>query len=296
MKRKFKGITIPYLYYDKDSNYTFYIYKNKEYTDLNKLFTNFVGFYLTYHFMLSDQEYEVHNLSEVLDYLLKNPDTFSIPKKYKKEYSLDEYNYIIELQDRILNKLLKIDDKENYQSKFSLKNIQNPKLYHFTKTIQDKYKNIIVPKKIRSDIYHHYYYVVAGNAYQDIYHALNEVYSNSLYYQFGGTKNENNRTHLHSHSFEDLIKLIFSSSTRFKIHVFQQKYYSEQELKFLTILADKLKELNFTSIERDYKYLDPEEYFYLKDNKKFISLLIYNLKYNKYEKEYQKAVLESHKI
>ncbi len=296
MKRKLKGITIPYLYYDKSKNYTYYIYKDKEYTNLDKLFTDFVGSYLTYHFNINEKTHEVHNLSEVLEALLKNKKSFSIPKNYKEEYSKEEYAYITKLQDRLLNEKLKIENNQLYEHKFTIKNIFEYRLFKFTKEIFEKYKKIAIPKKIHSNIFNHDYYVVAGSAYESIYHALDEVFDDSLYYQFGGTKKENNRSHFHSHNFDDLISLIFERSSKFKIHVFQQEFYSKQELEFLNKLADKLKKMKFHSVERNIDELDYEEYFYLKDNKKYLSLLIHNIRFYKEEKKYRNDVLNSHKI
>ncbi len=296
MKRKLKGITVPYLYYNKKKNYTCYIYNDKEYFDLNELFTDFLGSYLTYHYNIKDKTYEVHNLSEVLENLIKNKKTFSIPNKYKDEYSKEEFKYIKNLQDKLLNEKLKIENNQLFEHKFTIKNIREYRLFKFTKDIFDKYKKVSIPKKIHSDIYNHNYYVVAGNAYESIYHALDEVFNDSLYYQFGGTKNENNRSHFHSHSFDDLISLIFDRSNKFKIHVFQQQYYSKQELEFLNKLADKLKRMKFHSIERNIDEIEFEEYFYLKDNKKYLSLLIHNIRFYKEDKKFREKVLESHKI
>lgn len=296
MKRSLRGITVPYSYYNKKKNYTCYIYNDKEYTDLNELFNDFIGTYLTYHFNIKDKTYEVHNLSEVLEYLLKNNKDFSIPKKYKKEYSQDEYEYITNLQEKLQNEKLKIENNQLFEQKFSLKDLMQYRLYKFTKGVFEKYKKVAIPKKVHSEIYDRNYYVVAGNAYESIYHALEEVFNDSLYYQFGGTKSENNRSHFHSHSFDDLISLIFESSSKFKIHVFQQQYYSEQELLFLNKLADKLRKMKFHSVERKIDQLESDEYIYLKDNKKYLSLLIHNIKFYNEDRRYHKEVLESHKI
>lgn len=296
MKRNLRGITIPYFYYNKKKNYTCYIYKDQEYTDLSKLFTDFLGTYLTYHFNINDKTYEVHNLSEVLENLLKNKKNFSIPDKYKKEYSTEEFKYIKNLQDKLINEKLKIENNQIFEHNFTIKSLKEYRLYKFTKEVFEKYKKVSVPKKIHSDIYNHDYYVVAGNAYESIYHALDEVFNDSLYYQFGGTKNENNRSHFHSHSFDDLISLIFEKSSKFKIHIFQQQFYSKQELDFLNKLAEKLKKMKFHSVERNIDELEYEEYFYLKDNKKYLSLLMHNIRFYQEDKKYQKEVLESHKI
>ncbi len=296
MKRKLKGITVPYLYYNKRKNHTFYIYKDKEYKDLYKVFTDFVGTYLTYHYNIKEKTHEVHNLSEVIEALLNNKKTFSIPNKYKEEYSVEEFDYLMQLQVKLIDNQLKIANNQSFEQKFTLKNVKEYRLYKFNKEIYEKYQKVSIPKKIHVDYYNQDYYIVAGNAYESIYHALDEVYENNLYYQFGGTKKENNRSHLHSHSFDDLINLIFKNSNKFKIHTFQQQYYSKQELKFLNKLAEKLKKMKFHSIEKKADELDYKEYFYLKDNKKYLRLLLHNLRFYKEDKAYQNKVLESHKI
>lgn len=296
MKRKFKGITVPYLYYNKRGNYTCYIYQDNEYTDLNKLFTDFLGSYLVYHYEVKGTVKEVHNLSDVLYETIKNKGNINIPKKYKKEYSDNEYQYIMNLKDKLINKELKIGYNQEREYYFDLKYIKEYKLFKFTKAIYEKYKDLSIPKLIYSEDYKRNYYVVAGSAYESIYHALDEVFDDNLYYEFGGTKRNNNRSHSHSHSFDDLINLIFNNSSKFKIHLHQQQFYSKQELDFLNLLATKLKKMNFHSIEKKYDPLDSEEYIYLKENKKVLSLILNNIRYYKEEKKYQKDILKSHKI
>ena len=295
MKNKLKGITVPYKYFDKSENYTYYVYKDKMYTDLNKLFTKFIGSYLTYHYEIDKELKEVHNLSDVLDSLLKNYEQFSIPTQYKKEYSSVEYDYIKHLKESLINN--KFETPYEKEFSYSIKDFANRKQFKFNRLIFNQYKDTLVPKKVRTKKYfQHDYYMVGGVAYQSIYHALDCVFDDNFLYEFGGTKNPNNRTHSHSHNFDDLISLIFENSNKFIIHKFQQEFYSKQELDFLNLLADKLNEMNFKSIERDYNPLNSTEYDYLKDNHKYISLLIHNLRFNREEKIFQKKVLESHKI
>ena len=109
MKLKYKNITVPYRVCNNDKPYMYYIYQDKEYTDLSELFTDFIGSYLTYHFEVKGKEKEVHNLSEVVEELVKNPGSFKISEKYHEEYSEDEYNYIFTLQKKLLNKNLKLE-------------------------------------------------------------------------------------------------------------------------------------------------------------------------------------------
>ncbi len=296
MKRKLKGITVPYLYYNKGKNYTCYIYRDKEYTDLNELFLDFLGTYLTYHYMVGEKLHEVHNLSDVLDGLLKNKKNFSIPIEYRTEYSESEYDYIIKLQEKLVKEKLKIENKQSYLDEFKFNDWKNYKLYKFNKEVFSKYKGVTKPKRIHSDIFGRDYYVVAGLAYESIYRALDEVFDDNLYYQFGGTKSKNNRSHFHSHSFDDLISLVFERSREFKIHTTQQQYYSRQEIEFLNILADKLRSMKFKSISRNLTETDVDEYFYLKDNRKIFGLLAYNIRSFINEKKYEEEVLKSHKI
>ncbi len=200
------------------------------------------------------------------------------------------------LKEKLVNNELKIGYNQEREYHFDISHIKEYKLYKFTKAIYNKYKDLIIPKLVFSEDYKHNYYVVAGSAYESIYHALDEVFDDNLYYEFGGNKRNNNRSHSHCHSFEDLINLIFANSNKFKIHIHQQQYYSKQELDFLNALATKLKKMNFHSIEKEYDSLDSEEYIYLKENKKIFSLILYNIRYYKEEKKYQKDILKSHKI
>ena len=54
--------------------------------------------------------------------------------------------------------------------------------------------------------------------------------------------------------------------------------------------------MNFQSVSRNYDDLDIDEYIYLKENKKYLNLLIHNIRFYYAEKKYQKEVLKSHKI
>ena len=89
--------------------------------------------------------------------------------------------------------------------------------------------------------------------------------------------------------------MIFTYSSKFKIHVFQRQYYSKQQLEFLTKLSEKLKEMKFHSVESKMD-TDVEEYFYLKDNKKNIRLFFHNIKYYFADKKLRSEILKSHKI
>ena len=260
MKAKYRDITVPYRIFDSKENYTYYIYKDKKYTDLNKLFTDFLGFYLTYHFNIKEKEKEVHNLSEVLEAVIKHKENFSIPNKYKKEYSTDEYKYIKDLLSKLIKNLLKAEYEPDKEFKKRLKDIAHWKQIDFEKIIYEKYSKVYVPRKIHFKEFNRDYFVVAGSYYESVYGALDQVYDNNFYYQFGGTKSRNNRSHFHSHNFDDLIAMVFNTSSKFKIHSNQREFYSEQELEFLTKLSAKLQKMKFHSPEQTYDTLDAEEY------------------------------------
>ena len=294
MKAKYNGITVPYQYFDKKRNYTYYVYKDKEYTDPSKVFKAFVGSYLTYHFEVKEKEIEVHNLSEVLDNLLRFPDTFKIPAKYKEEYSDLEYDYIKGLLEAIKKDTLKINYNPIFD--YSKKDFKTAKIYKFSKEVDKKYNDVVVPRRIKDHIFNNDYYVVGGVAYESIYHAIDVVYEGELHYIFGGTKNPNNRTREQVHNFDDLVSKIFKKSTKFIIHVYQQEYYSKQELEFLNLLADKINEMGFKSIEPKYEEEYTEEYNYLKDNHRYLGILINNIKYYLKQKRHERQVLKSHKI
>ena len=294
MCAKYNGITVPYEYFDKRRNYTFYIYNDKEYKDISRVLKAFLGTCLTYHFEVKEKEVEVNSLSEVLDNLIRFSDTFKIPSKYKDEYSELEYEYIKGLLEAIKKDKLSI----NYNPVFtySKSDFKSVKIYRFSKEIDKKYNEVVIPKRIKDKMFHNEYYVVGGIAYESIYYALEVVYEGNLHYQFGGTKNPNNRTFLIAHNFDDLIRLIFKKSSKFIIHDHQREFFSKQELEFLDLLMNKLTQMGYKSVEPKYEKEFTEEYNYLKDNHRYIGLLFHNLKYKLFQKKYEKAVIKSHKI
>ena len=117
-----------------------------------------------------------------------------------------------------------------------------------------------------------------------------------MHYLFGGTKNHNNRSYSEVHNFDDLLTQVFKKSTKFIIHVHQQEYYSKQELEFLQLLADKINEMGFKSIEPKYEEEYTEEYNMLKDQHRYLGILLNNIKYYLKQKRHERAVLKSHKI
>ena len=60
MKHKYSDITIPYYYNYKKKYCDVYIYKNNYWTDLNALYTDFLGIYLNYHIKIKKEIIVVH--------------------------------------------------------------------------------------------------------------------------------------------------------------------------------------------------------------------------------------------
>ena len=295
MKKKLKNITVPYYYCDNKNNTTYYIYKDNKYYKLNELFKDFINYELNYHIEIDKKEIILHNLSDVIEELVLNPKSFKIAKEYYEEYSEDELSYIKKLQKKLLNNELKPLYERNIEPKYSLRNLKEIKYILFTKDIFKKYKDIIIPKKIYSNYYKNYYYVSNGYAFDNIIYALEEVYNNSLYYQYG-SKVSGLENHFHSHSFDEVINSLFYVFDEFKILKSQEEFYSKQELDLLKKLCSKLKKLNYIPYKSNYSNEDYEEYRYLKDNKKYIKLLIYNIKLSLKDIKDKKERLKSHKI
>lgn len=296
MKKKYKNITIPYHLYDKKENFSYYIYDDKKYYQLNELFKDFIDYELTYHIEINNKEKELHNLPDVIEQLLLHPKTFKISKKYNNEYSKDELSYINHLQKQLIKKEITLTYDPSYYYKFCLRDIFNLKNILFNKKIYKKYNHIILPQKIYSKEYNHYYFVTSGYVYDNVIMALEQVYNNSFYYQYGGPNRENYYNHFHAHAFNEVINDVFNCFDKFKIHKFQEEYFSNQELELLNKLCSKLKSLKYKPYYRLFLESDYEEYCYLKDNKKYIRLFFHNLKdYFKDIKD-RKEILKSHKI
>ena len=293
MKAKYKNITIPYKYYNPKRNETVYIYKDKEYKDMNKLFQKFLGTYLTYHYEVKEKLCTVHNLSDVIAALLKNKDTFIIPRKFKNEYSSGEYKYITNLQDKLKNNKLTLYYDNKYKLKFSLREY---KQYKAEKESQKLYSKLIIPKKVHSNVYDNDLYAVNGSYYESIYYALNEVNEDVISYEFGGSKRPNSRSAIELHNFDEVISNIFTNYNKFVIREHQLEYYSKQELEFINKLLDKLKEMNFKVPEHSNFELLNNEYKYYTENNNKIQLFITNIRYQIEEKKEQEERLKNHKI
>lgn len=293
MKAKYKNITIPFKVYNPKRNETIYIYKDKEYKDMNKLFNKFLGSYLTYHYEVKEKLCTVHNLSDVINALLKNKDTFIIPRKYKNEYSTREYKYITNLQDKLKNKKLTLYYDNKYKLKFSLREY---KQYKADKEARKLYGNLTTPKKVHSNVYDNDLYAINGSYYESIYYALNEVNDEVISYEFGGSKRPNSRSFVEIHNFDEVISNIFTNYDKFVIREHQLEFYSKQELEFINKLLDKLKEMNFKVPERSSFELLNNEYKYYSDNQNRFQLFLTNLRYQKEEKKEQEERLKNHKI
>lgn len=296
MKRKYKNITIPLFTYDKKENNSYFIYKDKKYYKLNELSKDFIEYELEYHIKINDKEKILHNITDVIEQLILHPKTFKISKKYYNEYSNDEITYINKLQKQLLNKELRAITEPSYNYKFKLKDINNLKIILFNKKIFKKYKNTIIPKKIYSEEFKQTYYVCLGEYYPNIIYALEEVYLNSFYYQYGGNKSVGSYNHFHAHEFNEVIRDIFNNFDKFKIHKFQEEYFSNQELELINKICSKLKKLKYKPALRKFEESEFEEYCYLKDNKKYIKLFIINIKDKIKDIKYYKELLKSHKI
>ena len=72
-----------------------------------------------------------------------------------------------------------------------------------------------IDKKIYSKEFKHDYYVSCGRAYQNITYAIEEVYQNNFYYQYGGPNRENYYNHFHSHEFSEVINDVFNCFDKF---------------------------------------------------------------------------------
>ena len=296
MKRKYKNITVPYRVWDKKENYTYYIYNDKKYYELNELFKDFVDYELTYHIEINKKEKEFHNLTDVIEQLLLHPKTFKISKKYYDEYSKDELSYINKLQKNLINNMYTYEGPYSYKYKFRLKDLPNLKTILYEQKISKKYKDIRWPKKIYSKEFKHHYFVSCGQYYQNITYAVEEVYQNNFYYQYGGPNRENYYNHFHSHEFSEVINDVFNCFDKFKIHKFQEEYFSNQELELLNKICTKLKQMKYKPLIREWNESVYEEYCYLKDNKKYLSLLVFNIKNDILDYKEHKEKLKSHKI
>lgn len=292
MKKLYKNINIPYHYYDNRLLLSGYIYNDKKYFDLNELFTDYLGSYLTYHFKINNELKEVHNLSDIVNELFENYQNFSIPSVYIDEYSGDEHKFITRLHQDLLNNKLINGRPENRKMTFKYI-LKNPIQYLVNQEVK-KYKNVSTMKKVYSKILKRNIYVLNGNYYESFF----DIAYYCCYYQFNGDSIESSYNHNHEHDFEDVIREIFRTVDNFIIYDYQKQFFSKQELDFINKLIKKLKSDNYTS--KYYKTTDEdkklsEEYRYLRENKKYFKLFIFNIKDNYRVKRYNKIIINSHK-
>lgn len=292
MKKLYKNINIPYHYYDNRLLLSGYIYNDKKYFDLNELFTDYLGSYLTYHFKINNELKEVHSLCDIVNVLFENYQGFSIPKVYIDEYSEDEYKFITRLhQDLLNNKLIK---GKPLNRKMTFKDIlKNPIQYLVNQEVKI-YKNLSTLKKVYSKVLKRNIYVLDGNYYENFF----DIAYYCCYYQFNGDGIETSYNHTHEHDFEDVIRELFETFDDFIIYDYQKQFFSKQELDFINKLIKKLKNDNYTS--KYYKTNDEdkklsEEYHYLHKNKKYFKLFIFKIKDNYRVKRYNKILINSHK-
>ncbi len=292
MKRKFKNITIPYIDVNAKEKTITYYYKDKEYTKLNKVLKAFVNYELTYHFDENGKTKEVHNFEDVIESLLINYKNFYINRKYRKEYSDSEYEYISKLKQSLLKNNLKIYYDEPKKIFWRLSEWKQRKAYN---EIYDKYKDVVVPKKVKSTIYNRKYYVVAGRMHFSVISALDEVFNYSLYYEYGGSPRAHSNASFHQHDFMTIISDTFSNFDKFKIYAYQKECYSEQELLLIDLILKKLKKMNYKPIKKHYDEEYIQEYNYLVNNRKYVRLLWFNVKESLAEHRYKRKDLDNHK-
>lgn len=291
MKSKYKNIVIPYLHFDKKRNSTYYIYNDKEYFKLSDLTKAFIKYELTYHFDANGKTKEVHNLWEVIEQVIKYPKDFHIPRKYYEEYSDDERQYILKLKQSLLKNKLKLLETNKFED-FKWYQKKDKEIYE---EIYQKYYNVVIPKKIYIPYYDRKFYIVGGNMYEDIIGALDEIYNNSMYYAYGGSPRVQTNSSFHGHNFNEIFEGVIYNFDKFKIYDYQKECYSKQELYLLELMRKKLKELGYNPVTRDYDNDSYNEYVYLKENHKYLSLLLYNIKESLKERKFKREKLNSHK-
>lgn len=297
MRKLYKNINIPYHFFDRNSFQMYYIYNNKKYYDLNLLFNDYLGSYLTYHFKINGEIKEVHNLSDIANYLIEDYKTFEIPDEYKDEYTEREYKELYYIKKNLLENKSK-ETNSFYRPVSFKKFFRNPKDYLSYLEFK-KYKELSIPKKVYSKVLKRDVYVLYGEFFNNAMNALDALFGVSFYYQFNGDRIEDSYNHSHEHEFESVVKCIFSQFDEFIIYDFQKQFFSKQELIFINKLLKKLKKDKFTSIyyknSNDYFQKSINEYRYLKDNKKYLKLFIHNIKHYFKGKELEKDIINSHK-
>lgn len=301
MKRKYLNITIPYKYYNNKTLENGYIYKDKFWTNLNDLFWNFLGSFLSYHVLVNNEEIEVHSLEEVIYYLTKYPNNFEIPNKYKNEYSNIEYKSINKFHKDLLNNNLEIIEYYPLK-KWRFRKFDDYRWYRALKEAQ-KYKDVIFPIKVYNKVYKREVYVLRGEIYKSLIYALEHISRLSFYYQYNGDGKKDSYNHNHSHEFELVIDRVIEDKD-FKIYDFQEEFYSKQELELIKKLQLKLTKMNFERIDLYYNSLNKnnlKKKWYDKirnyeKEKKYLRAFIYEKKVRYLENKIKKYNLSNYKI
>ena len=298
MKQKYKNITIPYHYQTSKKYSDVYIYKNRYWTDLNALYTDFIGFYLDYHIEVKGKIVTVHSLEEVAKTLLLNyPDAKILPK-YRKEYSENEYAYF----EKMLNNIFKVKDQKTTSlnsEKISF-NLKDYWWYKANKEIKKEQKEDLLYQTY-SKIYKENIWVLNGKI-MPLLRAMEEILNTSFYYQYGGDGKDEYSNHEHQHDFESIIKDVYYFGKDFIIYDFQKKFFSKQELKFLSALKEKLISLGYKQTKElkdsdNLYYSDlSQEYWALKDHKKNLQAFFILNKIKNQKKKSIKEDLKNHKL
>ncbi len=292
MKNKYKNITIPYDVWNDKEKYVTYYYKDKEYNKINKVLVAFVDFELSYHFDANGITKEVHSFEEVIESLLVNYKNFYISRKYRDEYSNNEYEYITKLKQALLKNKLKLFYDEP-REKFNIFNHKHKQAFD---EIYNKYKDVVIPKKVKCKTYNRKYYVVGGRMYSSVLTALDQVFDYSLFYEYGGSPRVNSNASFHQHDFTTILSDIFSNFDKFKIYAYQKDFYSKQELLLIDLITKKLKQMKYQPVHKKYDEEYIQEYNYLINNRRYLKILFFNIKEKIDTRRFNRKDLENHKI
>ena len=229
--KRYKNIKIPYFYYKKIKGCCYFVYNNKYYNSIYDAAKDYLGYELTYHFLYNNELIEVHDLEQICEYILLKG-SFSIPDKYKQEYSLIEYQELNRLYKNINN----FKFKEYYYQRPDLKYLLEEPISCYLKHKYHKlYKDYNYPRKVYSKFLKKEIFVYKGY----IYYTINDILELNYYYEFN--KPLISGYQAHEHEFNLVIKAVLNSFKEFKIYKNQEKFYSKQELIFLNKLINKLK-------------------------------------------------------
>lgn len=309
MKRKYRNITVPYYYINNKKNIRGYIFKDKLYLEDNlyDLFKDFLGFYLDYHIEIEGKIIVAHSLGEVAELLLNNYKTFKISPKYKNDFSKREYEQFIKIQ-KYLKESSRPKPFETVIVKDSnINTLQKIKYYfqdyYYNKMIKEMKKyDYKIPTEVYSKSYRRNVYVVDGEPFWTLLSAFEYIYQIGFYYQYNGDGIDEYSEHSHQHDFEYVICDVIDNPNEFKIYDFQKKFFSKQEIIFLNALAQKLKDISYTSCswkyENNYFYKGPlsNRYYKYRDNKQRIRTFLINKKIKLIMKRNKKRNLQNHKI